>query len=611
MDIWKILQMEPTEDKKAIRRAYARLSKSCHPEDAPEEFQVLYNAYQKALLWAEESAGGKEEKDERESALSVLPGHGKDGSEPCPRRDGCTDREKILELFRQQKKEQEAKRSVFAGAWKAYVIKQSVRADDLYWEEFLESTDFLEIRSDPWVVDKLLEEIGQCLYFREESSMKLWEVYGFDAYGFRDPAECEGFLGPEHMRLYRYLLPVRKLYEAKEDARRLKEQEERRKNEKRLCWQRRKRRAAAVLAGVVTAVGMFLLMSAPVLDAARLREAAEEYVSACYPHTSFTDYAETEKKTGGIRTVRLQSKEVPGLSISLDMERDGWFGGFAVKADHFPEELCERLGEQYGLSFAYEETEGGNPPWNLIVSFEGMDGIDRLKEPLGALAGDPVFSGVMRGLPVFFCPEDALYGEFFMYGGEGGLPAGQSYRAGELPEAGRLCEALRMDYAVYLYNYESWHLSPLIKERYEASYRALLTDTGNAAAAGSGLSKEPGPGQADGEVEKRVLETIRELELPVATYQGEAGAGKRGFITVGNLYLYCTAAGIDVTVYSDGRGFRASQNGCLYFFGMPSDSEKGVYQAARINIESRTAFEINELSDLLLQEGTGDGSDRD
>ena len=43
----------------------------------------------------------------------------------------------------------------------------------------------------------------------------------------------------------------------------------------------------------------------------------------------------------------------------------------------------------------------------------------------------------------------------------------------------------------------------------------------------------------------------------------------------------------------------------------PGWAEKGVYQAARINIETETAFEINKLSDLLLQEVTGDGSDRD
>ncbi len=612
MDVWKILEMEPTEDKRAIRRAYARLSKNCHPEDTPEKFQVLYSAYQKALHWAEEAVRDSQAEEEEGPPVQSAPLRcGENGEDPASRSDGCTTREEILELFRQQKKEQETKRSVFAGAWKTYVIKQSVRADDLYWEEFLEGTDFLEIHSDPWVVDKLLEEIGHCLYFREESCMKLWEVYGFDKYGFRDPAECEGFLGPEHMRLYRYLLPAMKLYGAKEDARRLKEQEERRRNEKRLWWEQRKRKITALLAGVLAAAVMFLLLTAPVIDAARVRKAAEEYVSASYPDTQFIDYEETGRTTHRMRTVRLRCGTVSDLWISLDMERDGWFGGFTVKTDHFPEELTRRFKEQYGLSSTYKKKSGKDAPWEFIISFDGMDGIDGLEEPLNALAKDSAFCEVIRGLPVFFCPKEALYEEFFMYGGEGGLPAEQDYRIGGLPEAGRICEALRMDYASYLYNYESWRLSPSIRERYEGPYRMLLAKARDAGEAEGRLSAEPGPGQAAEETEIQVREKIKELDLPVATYQVASDTGKREYMTVGNLYLYCAGMGMDVTVHKDGRGFHVYGNNCLYFFGGPSDSEKGVYQAARINIETETAFEINKLSDLLLQEVTGDGSDWD
>ena len=39
MNIWKILGIEPTTDKKAIRKAYAAKTKVIHPEDAPEEFK--------------------------------------------------------------------------------------------------------------------------------------------------------------------------------------------------------------------------------------------------------------------------------------------------------------------------------------------------------------------------------------------------------------------------------------------------------------------------------------------------------------------------------------------------------------------------------------------
>ncbi len=51
-NIWEILGIRPTEDKRAIRRAYAQACRTCHPEDQPEEFRQLHQAYEQALTWA-------------------------------------------------------------------------------------------------------------------------------------------------------------------------------------------------------------------------------------------------------------------------------------------------------------------------------------------------------------------------------------------------------------------------------------------------------------------------------------------------------------------------------------------------------------------------------
>ena len=48
-EIWGLLGIEPTDDKKAIKRAYARQSRNCHPEEHPDEFDKLHQAYQAAL----------------------------------------------------------------------------------------------------------------------------------------------------------------------------------------------------------------------------------------------------------------------------------------------------------------------------------------------------------------------------------------------------------------------------------------------------------------------------------------------------------------------------------------------------------------------------------
>ncbi|MCB1117355.1 MAG: ankyrin repeat domain-containing protein [Chlamydiia bacterium] len=49
VDIWKILDIAPTEDEKAIRVAYAQKLKTIHAGDDPEAFQLLRKAYEAAL----------------------------------------------------------------------------------------------------------------------------------------------------------------------------------------------------------------------------------------------------------------------------------------------------------------------------------------------------------------------------------------------------------------------------------------------------------------------------------------------------------------------------------------------------------------------------------
>jgi len=53
-NIWKILELEPTRDISAIKRAYAQKARTCHPEEDFEGFLKLREAYQKAVAYAEE-----------------------------------------------------------------------------------------------------------------------------------------------------------------------------------------------------------------------------------------------------------------------------------------------------------------------------------------------------------------------------------------------------------------------------------------------------------------------------------------------------------------------------------------------------------------------------
>ena len=50
--IWEMLGIAPTNDKRAIRTAYSTLAKQCHPEEDPQGFKLLHEAYQEAMVYA-------------------------------------------------------------------------------------------------------------------------------------------------------------------------------------------------------------------------------------------------------------------------------------------------------------------------------------------------------------------------------------------------------------------------------------------------------------------------------------------------------------------------------------------------------------------------------
>ena len=87
MNCFTILGIEPTTEKKTIKRAYAAMSREFHPEEHPEEFQRIHDAYEEALAWAERNAGRGEEPQMPEEPRRMEEESGEDRMENSREKD--------------------------------------------------------------------------------------------------------------------------------------------------------------------------------------------------------------------------------------------------------------------------------------------------------------------------------------------------------------------------------------------------------------------------------------------------------------------------------------------------------------------------------------------
>ena len=72
MNPWQILGIAPTRDKKEIKKAYAKLTKMYHPEENPEKFKKIQEAFQACMHYEFENIEKVEEKAGDEVKLKVL-----------------------------------------------------------------------------------------------------------------------------------------------------------------------------------------------------------------------------------------------------------------------------------------------------------------------------------------------------------------------------------------------------------------------------------------------------------------------------------------------------------------------------------------------------------
>jgi len=152
---WERLDLEPTRDISAIKRAYAQKTRTCHPEEDPEGFLELRRAYQAALDYAQgqdESAPAARRRNDQESGQDGFParpaGAGEEdagwslcGEEPESAQNPYQDHEAIRRFV------------------ELYTGKQ--RKNSRLWMDYFTSDAFLDVGWDSPFTALLLEKVTQ------------------------------------------------------------------------------------------------------------------------------------------------------------------------------------------------------------------------------------------------------------------------------------------------------------------------------------------------------------------------------------------------------------------------------------------------------------------
>ena len=161
MDIWKILDIDPTRELKAIKKAYARLSVKYPPEEHPEEFRTLNGAYHAAGKYAKGNLMAQTIPVLSPAVVSPVSEKEKNTSSQAPEED-MPDFELLIEQG-QKKAQEESRCEIDAGLSCVKNLclktkKQRLKTLNL----FLQSDFFAEFHQDPYFISQFIHILKRC-----------------------------------------------------------------------------------------------------------------------------------------------------------------------------------------------------------------------------------------------------------------------------------------------------------------------------------------------------------------------------------------------------------------------------------------------------------------
>ena len=153
-DIWSVLGIPPTQDQDEIKRAYAEQSKLCHPEENPQAFMELRDAYRAAL---DAARNGQTEATETAQIQPAQQAEEMDHSE-----DALAEESSQEVQFTFSSRTSGAENPFWESpAFQQFVklYRKENRKNWKLWMEYFVSPEFLELRSQEGFCSLMMEHI--------------------------------------------------------------------------------------------------------------------------------------------------------------------------------------------------------------------------------------------------------------------------------------------------------------------------------------------------------------------------------------------------------------------------------------------------------------------
>ena len=535
MNIWEILGIEPTKDKKAIKRAYAAQTKVVHPEEKPEEFKQLHEAYQAALRYAESDA----------SPRFDFGRYDRNMDEEYNKNPEDVDNSELVSFFTENQDKQQKRVEAFMQYWQDFDSPYQNSEASAQWHEYLASEDFQSIRWSSRIMKFVTEEIdGRYVYGTHELKMLFWE-----AYGFREDDELE-YQGEQ--------LKLRKcLYQAYEHQKRMIQAEE---------WDVKSRKirrvfACLVIAGILVIVILIVRYNNHKGQSERIL--IEQYMSKHYPGIEFSVPEKNKQDPRGSYTYHSTAHPEFLITAEIQYYYEGNRSAAKVVGEDYGLQLVEYYAAQYGL--ACGRLEYDDQIYSVLL-YPDIEQADAFCGILKRMFDEEEELGAIQSVGV--CADNVLFPEVLVSGGLSQFPfaALQIFNPHAVNEA-KLSSQIQETYMIYMFQYESWNLTAEQYEEWGTSYERLCEQW------------QDDKGEWYDMHDPDTGEFLCRLYIPTYQYvDGYYGGGYsvpsyKKAITVGSAYYYMLERGADVTVNEDGSGFTVELYGDTETFGEEPEVE--------------------------------------